>query len=397
MKKNLLTLAFSILLAAQCLAQISFQNPSDYPRRGTFIDSVNVVVNANLPYPAEGADQVWDFGSIESGVILTEQYTDASGDTDFPGAINSKQNDLDFNLGGPGTEYTVQSRSYEGLDAQGWHTFGRKTDSFSVSLTSITGGATDRIDYLQTIKLDGGRVDFVKFPMAFGDAWNQFYFYDVEYELTAGALGLNATPAFTRYIYSLEREVVGSGSLIIPTADRTPSAPMDALLIKSRRTIIDSFFLGGAPTPASLLGVLGLTQGRTRIDSSYLFYAPGFGAQVMVWEDLDNGIANKVDYRTQAGRQVSSTVGFNIPPALSFPNPATAGTSISISLQQAANAGNMVFFNTTGQVVGEVPYNAGGETSFTIDLPATLPKGTLWYRVVDRSGKPLGVGKIQLL
>lgn len=383
-----------ILYALPGASQVTITQ-SDILRPASFIDSFRVVADPVIPFPEEGADILWDYSSIGLGILDTTVYTDATNDPDFTDALNYFSSDFELFLGG--FSFEVPSNLYEAIDADGWYRTGRAISSLTVPLTPISGGANDRIDYLANKADYVGRRNFLEFPMTYQNQWEGGYYFDLNYEVTIAAFGLNQTPAFTRTTITEEREVVGYGSIILPRSDGSPSGEIEVLLVKGRFIEVDSFFLGGSPAPQAILDAFGLEQGVIKGRNFYNFYAPGIGTPVLLSESpLNGGATDRISYWYQVADMTTSTQELRVPVAKSFPNPAASTSTITIILEQFTSSGQVRFIDLQGRVLQTVAYTSNGSNSFEVEVPTSLHAGMFMYQVTDEDNALIGVGKLQV-
>lgn len=392
-KMKLVSLFTVILLAsALCLSAQVTLTRGDFPRAAGFIDSSRLVADPGVPFPREGADLLWDYASLGTGTPYNPSFYDATADTSFTDALNYEHDDMQFSL--PAFGYLVGGDLYEALDSNGWYRTGRNIESATIPLTPLTGGPNDRIEYPATQADYIGRLDLLKFPMNYQDEWNEGYYFDIPFQVTLAAYGLNQASAFNRITVSNNRRVVGYGKLVMPTDDGSPSVPMDVLLTKVVTTQIDSIFLGGNPAPEALPAALGLSRGFVQQDSFYLFYTPGFGAPVMLFEFPRNGLVGQVRYRPQAADLSTAVREPKAPLIAGYPNPVAAGSWFHLRLERPLDAGCIHFFSPKGQLLATRTYEGGAGTNIQVKVPANIDTGLLFYRVTDKSNLPLGTGKL---
>lgn len=384
---------FFTILTFQTTAQVTITQ-DNYPRLTEFLDSGRIILNPGIPVPSGGPDQIWDYSSFQEGNFASDLYVDATNDSDFPDALNYFQSDLGFSIGA--FSYDVPSNIYDAIDENGWYRTGRSFESLSIPLTAITGGADDRIDYLQGPSDYVGRLDIIKFPITYQNQWEGTFYFDLNYEVTAGAFGLNQTPAFTRLYTTNEREVIGHGLLTIPKSDGSPSEPMDVLLVKVNATFIDSIYLAGSPAPQALLDVLGVTQGAVSVNNFYVFYKPGFGAPVALFDFLENGQVGRAVYRPQAADFNTAIQDLNLANVQSFPNPVSSGSSISLSIEQLTSSGSICFFDLQGHLLHTVAFDSTSDNQLRVNIPKVIGTGMFVYQVLDKSNSPLGLGKLHV-
>ncbi len=390
----LLSAFIFILYALPGASQVTITQ-SDLLRPASFTDSSLVITDPETPFPEEGANILWDYSTLGEGVLETTVYTDATTDPDFTDALNYFSSDIELFLGG--FTFEVTSNLYDAIDADGWYRTGRSFGSLTVPLTPLSGGANDRIDYIAN-KFDYvGRTNIMELPMTYQDQWEGSYYYDLNYEVTAVAFGLNQTPAFTRTTITEEREVVGYGSIILPRSDGDPSGEIEVLLVKGSLVEVDSFFLGGSLAPQAILDAFGLEQGLAKGRNFYNFYAPGIGTPVLLSESpLGGGATNRIVYWPQVADMATSTEELRVPVAKSFPNPASTTSSITIILEQFTSSGQVRFIDLQGRVLQTVDYTSNGSNSLDVEIPASLSNGMFMYQVTDEDNVLIGIGKLQV-
>ncbi len=285
----------TILFLFVCIGTLSLEaqvtiTKDNFPRETNFTDHLYVKSGVEVIVPSEGPYQIWDYSGIE-GATLTEQvFQDASNDADFPEALNYRRRDTDFQ------QFTIPYDAYEKLDETGYYPVGFKYVDTSFPLTAISGGADDVLRFPPSVVSPDGNNYYVQFPLEYQKQWENTFSGLVNFELTIAAFGLNQTPGFNKRTSNVTREVVGYGELVIPLEDGSPSNAVEALMVKSSFTHVDSFFVGGAPAPAALLNAFGIVQGETSEGLSYSFFTPGSGAIIL----LVNVGENEYNYRPKA-------------------------------------------------------------------------------------------------
>lgn len=373
--KTLLTSILS-LAALPLLAQVTIDQ-SNFPRQAAFTDSYSSVETAGLTVPTEGTDQTWDYSGIVNASSFTETWFDASGDTDYPTALHYSNANLTFQAFG------IRGRDYDAVDEDGWYMQGRLLFDTTHSITPISGGADDVLNFPGQVQAYEGRADIIAFPSSYGTSWESSYTEYTQFNLTVAGFGLNNVPGQQKRITSQTRTVVGEGTLIQPDAQGNPSGPIDALLIKvENRTLVDSFFLGGQLAPPTLLAAFGLTQGEvTELPDRYLFFVPGYG-NVTVVVNLDaNDDIQSVFYRPDVAdlaTSISDAQGSDVIRA--FPNPVEAGNALHFGLLADGNT-LIELVDVTGRTVLSASVT-GSSTIGRLDIPSSLTSGI--YTMISR-------------
>jgi hypothetical protein len=391
MKRHLFFLGMLLATSSISFAQIAI-NQANFPRQGTFIDSVINASSAVVAAPTHGSGQTWDYSAVTGGNLVTVPYFDASSIAGFPNALNFRELNLQFQ-GLP-----IQSNSFERIDADGWHLYGRTIGDVTHSIAAVSGGANDSLRFVGGNYIYPGNLQQLKFPAAYQDQWTLNYQIELPFELSVAGFGLNKAPGINVSYHHQTREVVGEGTLVIPDFAGNASSPFDALLIKVVRTIIDSTFLGGSPAPPALMGAFGLVQGATVIDSFYVMYAPGFAAPV-VNANINGNQVTSFFYRPGAAALGSlSTIG-----AASFdggltlsPNPVAPGGFVYLTADKPVSIQTAQITSLTGQIVHQENIDAQNEMHISWQIPAHLKTGIYMVHLTGQNGKPVLTQKIKV-
>ncbi len=364
------------LLVLPLMAQVTIDQ-SNFPRPAGFVDPGLDASVAGVALPSEGIGQTWDY----SGLVATDPFTltfeDATGDTDFPEALNYRNTTLSFQAFG------MLGRVYDGLDASGWYDLGRAISDTTHSITAISGGPNDVLNFPDQMEDYEGRFDYLLFPVSYGNSWNPGHIELTHFNLTVAGFGLNNVPGVAKRIVSETRTVVGEGTLILPDAEGNPSGPLDALLIKLENfTRVDSFFLGGQLAPAPLLTAFGLTQGAvSTLSGAYVFYVPGYGKTALAITLNSSGGISNISYRPDVAGLATAIASASAPEMMhAFPNPVEAGGTLHFGLQ---NDGNTLveLADVTGRTLLSTSV-AGNGTVGRLDIPSSFTPGI--YTLVTR-------------
>ncbi len=364
---------------------------SNFPRPTSFIDTFALDFSFQT-LPSEGPDQFWDYSVLQRDDTRTRTYIDATNDTEFSGALNYNESFLSFQ-GLP-----IPRLAYDGIDENGYYQIGSEISEIGHSITAISGGTNDTLRFLGEKTAFEGRIDYLQFPVTYEKQWMGSNIERINLELTVGAFGLDKTPGQLKREETQHREVVGYGKLVIPQADGTPSAPTPVLLIKVEESYVDSFFLGGAPAPAAILGAFGLTQGVS-INSSlthYLFYRPGFGSPILSMAIFpEQGLISMV-FRPDGAEMTTSIDEIRWSALKSFPNPVKAGRSIAIQTKSPTPIGYFQLSDLSGRIVRQQSFEAPVNRQFSIKIPENINAGMYFYHVFGRNSEPIGRGKLQV-
>jgi len=373
--RTLLTITFS-LAVLPLMAQVIIDQ-GNFPRPAGFVDAAVQAQVSGVVAPSEGIGQTWDYSGLQTDEPFEVNWIDASGDTDYPTALNYRQANLSFQ------GFGMRGRLYEAVDEGGWYDQGRIILDTVHSITAISGGADDVLHFPGQVQEFEGRLDYVAFPASFGSSWESSRIEYTHFNLTVAGFGLNNVPGMQKRIISQDRNVVGEGTLILPDADGNPSGPLDAILIKvDNRVTVDSFFLGGALAPPTLLGAFGLTQGNVAtFEDFYVLYVPGFHSLAMSIDVDDDGDVIYVSYRPDVAGLATSIADAPAAESLrAFPNPVEAGGTLHFGLHGDGNT-LVELTDMTGRTVLSTSVTGSG-TVGSVDLPASVTSGI--YTLVTR-------------
>lgn len=379
------------LLALPLLAQVTIDQGS-FPRPAGYVEAGLQASISGVALPTEGAAQTWDYSGLTSTGTFSNDWIDATADTDFPTALNYRDINLSFQVFG------MRGRGYEAVDADGWYDQGRVIFDTTHSITAISGGANDVLNFPDQVDAYNGRLNFVDFPVNFNNTWSQSYVAQVQFNLTVQGFGLNNTPGIAQTTVSQTRTVVGEGTLVIPDANGNPSGSLDVLLIKVEdRMEVDSFFLGGQLAPAPLLSAFGLTQGAVEeFDDFYVFYTPNFPTTVLNINLNSSGQISSVYYKPQAAELATSIgdeLSFNA--VRTYPNPIAAGDVMNIELLDQPSAATVELIDLAGRQVfsSSISTNAG---TARVALPSELVSGMYTMVVRGANAEKLSVSKLMV-
>lgn len=388
MKQTFLHLIFSFFALAfisPLVAQITIDE-SNFIRPPFYTDTVVVSQGTNLSSPTTGSDQVWDYSSLQMDFLSESEHFDGTNDPEMPGATGYYPSNLTFQF------FLIPNLVYETVDQEGWYIRGYKAGNSSNDISFVTGSAGDTLRFPPATKVFDEKILWTKFPMNYEDEWTTTRTEITDFELTVAAFGLDKTPGYRKQFTTDNRKVTGSGQVTLPSLDGSPIYPIDALMVEGDVTRVDSFFLGGAPAPQALLDAFGLVQGGTSVFNGFFLYAPGFGSAVLFGGIGTPGV---YQYRPQVNNIISSVREVTVPQLASFPNPISAGESLTIEMETIPMNGNVSLLDFTGRMVHAQAFESPTGQSLQINVPSELGKGMYVFQVHDGQGQLTGVGKVQ--
>jgi len=379
------------LFALPLLAQVTIDQ-STFPRPAGFVDAGAQASVTGVALPTEGTGQTWDYSALTSIGNFATEWMDATADTDFPTALNYRDQLLSFQVFG------MNGREYEAIDADGWYLLGRSIMDTTHSITAISGGANDVLNFPDQANALQGRWDYLRFPVSYNGSWSLVAMEQVHFNLTVAGFGLNNAPGVAETTFSETRTVVGEGTLMIPDVNGNPSGALDAILIKvENRMEIDSFFLGGQLAPAPLMSAFGLTQGAvTEFDDFYVFYVPGFHATALNINLNSSGGVSSVYYRPAAAELATSIGDLPSLKALrTYPNPIAAGEVMNIDLLDNTDATMVELIDLAGREVFSAAISGSAATA-RVALPSELVSGMYTMVVRGANAEKLSVSKLMV-
>lgn len=237
--------------------------------------TVFATLPSNVSIPSPGEDQTWDFSELDelgSGVVGGSDFINPS-DPAFPTATYVEGITGFYFISGVASNDYTGFRFHE-LNEDGLFGLGLVQNQTAVLNVEAIGAV---INYeAQTRPYTGTpKSPRVLFPAEFGD--NPITTNGVEdtssFTVNAPAFGLNNTPGQTINTYDITQEVIASG-----TANFKGIGEKRVLVTKSETKTTINYFLGGAPAPAALLSMLGVTDGDTSTETTYRFIAEDLGS-----------------------------------------------------------------------------------------------------------------------
>jgi type IX secretion system substrate protein len=377
MKRVLLIIAFTVIGSVQVVFSQVVINKVDFPLESNYQTYLNLEYRSGLEPPSSGDGQTWDLSNLMTTHYIDQTYVDASGDDFYTDAVNYRISLYIFN------GFDIDSKDFYVNDDQGYARIGRRITEVEYSIAQITGGPNDKLKMVGGNFPFEGRENFIKFPLQLDKSWTESYTVPTHYELTVEGFGLNETPGVFNSYETQTRTVVGSGKLTIPDKEGGVMT-INALLIKSEYSDVDSVFLGGQPAPPQLMAAFGLTQGATSSSETYEFYSPGFGQFVASYDMTEE----YVSYSEVS--KAKSSVAFEVINLLNvYPNPVKSGTILNIS-NSKFDLTNVVLVDQAGKVVLENQMNGKSNLS----IPNSVSTGTYLLNSYDVNGTIISTNKI---
>ena len=301
--KNLTTLGLLLLGGTAAQAQITI-TAAQYPATAATVKYFQDATVSSLPTLPLGANQNWDYRNLMvQGAPTTITYNAPPMPLPFVGTVRS----FGFTTAlGP---FSIAAVGHEGFEAAGFDQLGTTLAAQSFPLTSVTGGASDVL----SIPAQSTVVNTLKVPLPLTSttAVRRINRTVTNTGLTIVGSGLNnALFQYVQHVSTVD-SVVGWGSLRLPVAgNASGSVPQPVLLARRTETVQDSFYLGGGPAPAVLLGALGQTQGTIHRNYSQSFFRQN-AAQTLLSLGYANsafGVPTSGAYSTEADLTLTDLV-----------------------------------------------------------------------------------------
>ncbi|MDG1766603.1 MAG: ATP-binding protein [Flavobacteriales bacterium] len=206
---------------------------------------------------------------------------------------------------------------------------------------------------------------------------------------------LSETPGYQIQTVQFSGEVVGDGTLILPTSNG-PSEAINVILVQDQSITTDSIFLAGAPAPEALTNVFGISQGDVGAVNRYYFYAENYELPVFQL-NMGSSWSTSVSTLHASEELINSILEVQNETSISevFPNPAQMNEQINFQLYAKEGQYTIQFFDQLGKEVhSEMAMNTKGSLSY--QLPSDMAEGMYIYRVSNADGVILKKGNVML-
>jgi Secretion system C-terminal sorting domain len=401
MKKNLLLILCVASFVLAVNGQITI-NRADFAVSSTGLDSAlyKQVTKTGVVLPTFGNNQMWDYSALKDSMPNIYKYYFRPAATSGPLPTAFADATHAYNSTGSFQSFPYQARFYEKIDATGYVQLGYTSADAKYSIANISGGATDSIYITASTFRYSSPFTYYKFPMTANSVWKTNYKDTTNIQVSVALLSLNKTPGMRVAQYTALDTIVGWGTLKLKNPSGGTALSYAVLLQRETRTRIDSFFLGGAPAPAVIMGAFGLTQGNVTVFPPILtFLGIGFNEPFLYISTTTAGGIFAVT------RAVSPTLGLTTGSRETpdyavattvYPNPTNEGVNFEFQKTSLPDW-NIMIYNATGQIVSINRVSAPqGIVNQRIALDASLPSGTYFYNLLDETSLIRANGKFLL-
>jgi hypothetical protein len=223
-----------------------------------------------LSIPSQGDNQTWNYSTIAHNSTFSEEFIEVT-NPNFEGSLNCiDQATVDFE------GLALTGIFYYAVNSEGYFQTGITANEFKENIGDAIpppyGSENDSILFEETDILFGNPWQLAAFPSGYEDEWADTINWKADFHLKLAFLGPDPVPGYYKQTAGIMSEVVGQGTISLPNDDGT--ANYQALLIKTEEFRIDSFYLNDEPADASLLSLIGISQGEDTRYYSYDFFIP---------------------------------------------------------------------------------------------------------------------------
>jgi Secretion system C-terminal sorting domain len=389
--------------SGSAMAQASITiNRADFAVSGTQLDSAvwKRLKIGGAKIPTMGNNQTWDYSTLKDSIstMFVDYFAPAAGFGALPAAFADAT--LAQNITLSFQAFGYPARNFYKLDNTGYHFLGYATNGAGFSITAVSGGTKDSLVFAPQVIRYSTPKTWYSFPTTINKAWKSNLKDTATFKLTAALLQLNQTPGMWIGTVSTVDTIAGWGTLKMANPSGGASLSYAVLLQRENVTLVDSFFLGGVPAPAYVLGAFKLTQGATTTyNTVHKFIGIGFKEPFMtVYTKLGDTVTGVVRGvipglgLTASNREINA---YAID-TKAFPNPTTE--AIHFEFQKTNTAiWNIMIYNAEGQIVSINRVNGTqGAVNQRIELSSSLANGTYFYNLLDETSLIRANGKFIL-
>ncbi len=399
--KQLLLSAFVLFVSQNfAFAQITISQ-GDYLLSTTAKDSAITKLSKKTGFslPVGGTNQIWDYSTLADSLPAPYYVGGISvpAAASRPSVYASANTQFDYSTSFQA--FSIPNITYFQKDATGYYYLGDSSLATRFSLQAITGSAADSLTFPAQNRPYTPSWAWYKFPATANSVWKTNSKFVTNFLLKVGLLGLNNAAGQQFNNISVVDTVIGWGTLRMRNPSGGAALSFNTLLVRSNRVDIDSFFLGGQPAPAQVLGAFGLTQGARTNALRFYFLASGFKAPLLSFElnnsggigDIFRGILPNLGLSVNNDEPTDWTVKTTV-----FPNPTTEGVTFEFEKTTAADW-RVFVYNTAGQIIRNDNVKSPiGSAQHTIQFEKNLSSGTYFYQIIDEHSLVRNAGKVVL-
>jgi len=363
-------------LATQAQTAITLTQ-SNFPATATTTDHWNSALATNVATPGLGANQTWNYASLQGVAPDIRSYAAPVAGSAFPTATRTVNSSLTLGV------INLIRLNYQQLSAAGLANLGQSNPTQRFSLQQVTGSNTDSL----IVPAQSTPVNYqvIGFPFTVGSHLRQTYRIGVTGRLKVPALFLNNTPM--RLVQRVVRvdSVAGWGNVLLPTAS-SGTVSTRALLVRRKYVQTDSLYLNGQPAPAALVSAFNLQQGQQTVTYSDWFYRENSGQTLLelYYPNASYQAPNEIYYSTEASLVNATRSALALTGISAYPNPAIAGQPLQLT---AADGRPQAVSLTIRDAVGRTLATSAVTTGQTTNILNGLPTGSYLLEISTAAGR----------
>jgi len=247
---------------------VNYENTADLTAGKSWVFYNVLLPDTTILAPVSGAQQSWEYRDLQQTSQFTVNYEAVAATPDFSTATYSQ---LMVDTFGKGAVTDVSnSRYYLENTTAGFATLGKTIEQ--VTLNFDTAGSN--ITYPTQSIIYSSKIYSAKYPMKLNDTWSGSNIVaNYNFTVNAPAYGISNMNGNQVNTMSYNNTVIGSGYMNLKGYDG--SVPV--LVVKQMMSTQTNYLLNGAPAPAPLLSLIGVTNGAITSSTNYSFYSPVIG------------------------------------------------------------------------------------------------------------------------
>ena len=341
----------------------------------------NNAVNLGLIAPAIGANQTWNYSTLQlsnsANFVLDLPDTNAN----FSSATGKNERS-DY----LGPLLMTGFSDYYTNDSTGIYYLGTQIEPTSYNISGLTGGSGDELATLNSFVNFGKTQAKYRFPITAISSWTNAYSTILDFTVSINSIGLMGDTAQLKRDFTEEYSVVGWGEVNLPINLGTE----EALLLKIETEQIDSLFIDGAPADPFLLAGVGLIQGMVTKTGSYEILIRGLNRSALTFEmDTSFTSVSHIHFCSKASTfEVAENLKVD---ANVYPNPTSGLVRVRFTKPNSAHWHLLVT-----DIIGREVWNREITREGNLELEMQLPQkaGSYFYVLKDELNRPRSSGKI---
>jgi hypothetical protein len=254
------------------------------------------------------------------------------------------------------------------------------------TLGGATGNNVDSIVFPAQSVVYSRPLPIIKFPASMGSVWVDSAIRTVSFNMTVTAASVNNAPGVHVQRIRTVDSVVGWGQMKVPILGKLASTWNKVLQVHHYEIAVDSYYLNGAPAPATALAPFGLAQGQstTTVKTNFLRAS----AVRPLLEVVHSGATHSSSAKTVYFNAVDLEEDLSVPlsglgSVRVYPNPVQGG---ELKIEVSTNAGsnlNYQMIDVKGKPVMQGALDAKGGS---LKLPRSTAPGIYYLTLSNAEG-----------